>query len=150
MTGLPNDESLNSYLLSNAILEVISNSTIDTLGHKIEIIADAGIIVLKQTFEILRKINEESLKPETGLSVNFKTKSFGDNYSNIVLLPSKYSKSWPCVKCEYIGIMLPAVRQNMVEILSTYLPTLLGLTLRFNGILSCNFLSAFKNLEQHQ
>ena len=44
--------------------------------------------------------------------------------------------------------MFLAFSQNMVEILSTYLPTLLGLTLRFNGILSCNFLSAFKNLEQ--
>ena len=45
LTGLLNDKSLTSYLLSNVILEGISNSTIDTFGPKMEIIADAGLLL---------------------------------------------------------------------------------------------------------
>ena len=41
-SGLSTNESLTSYLLSDAIVERISNSTMDALRHKVEIITDAG------------------------------------------------------------------------------------------------------------
>ena len=76
LTGLPVDYTFKSYLLSDATYETICNSTIDTFGHKIEIITDALACCInldKFRYDYLRKINEQNLKLETGLFVYFKT-----------------------------------------------------------------------------
>ncbi|CAL4099047.1 unnamed protein product, partial [Meganyctiphanes norvegica] len=67
------NHSIKCFAPPQDILKDIHNSTMDTFGHKIEIFADAELILSKKNvFNLLRNIIEESLNPKVGISVYFK------------------------------------------------------------------------------
>ena len=96
--------------------------------------------------------NEHNLKPETGLCVYLKTIVAYDPGTST---NTESYNGLACVKCEYMEIIKDKfIYQNCTENLSANFPGLLGLKLGlklendYDTIVSCDFLSGFRSLEQ--
>ncbi|CAL4208984.1 unnamed protein product [Meganyctiphanes norvegica] len=147
---LTNQKETCCFSHANDIINVIRNSTINTFGHKIEILADAKIskFNLGVRDELLRSIIKESLNPDIGISVNFIE-------INLILNPNiSYSNEFYMVlylgRCKYLHLTLEVEHHNNhTENLYLYLPELVGIKLTYSkiNVKSLDFLREFKCLE---
>ncbi|CAL4065527.1 unnamed protein product [Meganyctiphanes norvegica] len=162
-------KSTSCFPQYNDIINVIRNSTINTFGHKIDILGDAEMNYYDgargyyaregNEFDILRTIIKESLNPDVGISLYFKEfPLFIDIYSYKPGHPNIIRKDIYNIlalgKCEYFHLTWnPRYgdgHKKVTENLYKYLPELVGIRMAspLLNTINLDFLSAFKCLEQ--
>ncbi|CAL4194097.1 unnamed protein product [Meganyctiphanes norvegica] len=151
-------DQMRCFSRPDDILEGINKSSIETFGHKIEILADAEFNFCAETaynlrekkgFDLLRNIVESSLSHDVGISVYFKkiTASF---FNPNAKFPVDFYHVLALSKCKYLQLQGFDVNETLSRNLCIHLPELVGVSLPAirSSIESWDFLDYFENLEQ--
>jgi len=134
--------------VSDDILNGIRNSSIDTFGCRFEVFADAGpVIIRNRKFELLKDTIEQSLKPDSRISVYFKSINFTLKCRRTIF-PNDLYNLLDAAGCKYIKLWT-SIDQRSFENICIHLPGLVGLSLPSSrNITHLDVLGSFQYLEQ--